>query len=200
MNRISIFLLTALASCGGKKETPASEAKADTVKTVIKPAPVVIQEQTEPDTLKGSLDAIALGKIGDGEIRISYHSPAVRGRVVWGGLVPYDKVWVTGAHMATSVEFSKDVIIGDKTLTAGKYAFFTIPGKAEWIIIINKNWQQHLIDNYDEKLDLVRVKVKPETEALNQERLRYEIEEKNGEGEIVVHWEMLEVRLPIKAK
>ena len=54
---------------------------------------VIIQKQSQPDTLKGSLKAKAIGKIGDTEIKISYHSPAVRGRIVWGGLVPYDKVW-----------------------------------------------------------------------------------------------------------
>src|SRR6187551_2803707 len=55
----------------------------------------VIQQQSEPDTLKGSLKAEAIGTIGDTEIKIEYHSPSVRGRIVWGGLVPFDRVWVT---------------------------------------------------------------------------------------------------------
>jgi Protein of unknown function (DUF2911) len=200
MNRFIPILLVALVACNSKKEATTSETKSDSTNTKPKPALVIIQKQSEPDTLKGSLEAKATGKVGEAEIKIHYHSPAVRGRIIWGGLVPYDKVWVTGAHSATSVEFSKDVIIGSTTVAAGKYALFTIPGKDEWTIIINKNWEQHLTDDYDEKLDVVRVKVKPEMEESNQERLRYEFEEKNGKGEIVVYWEKLEVSLEFKVK
>ncbi len=201
MNRFHILLLIGLAACSGKKENTGSETKADSLKVLEKPVPVVIQKQSEPDTLKGSLDAMAVGRIGGVDIKILYHSPAVRGRIIWGGLVAFDKVWVTGAHSATSIEFSKDVVIGETTVTAGKYALFTIPGKEEWTIIINKNWQQHLTDKYDEKLDVVRVKVKPEMEENSQERLRYEIEvEKDTAGEIVIYWEKLEVSLPVSVK
>ncbi len=198
MNRFSLAMAMLLAACSSNKENFPTESPTDSTKVKVVPAAVVIQKQSEPDTLKGSLNAMATGKIGEVEIKISYHSPAVRGRILWGGLVPYNKVWVTGAHMATSVEFSNDVLIGDKTVAAGKYAFFTIPGKVEWTILINKNWQQHLSDNYDEKLDVVRVKVKPETESTNQERLRYEIEEEGEGGEIAVYWEKIEITLPIK--
>lgn len=161
----------------------------------------VIEKQIEPDTLKGSLKAKASGDIGDVSITIDYHSPAVRGRVIWGGLVPYDNVWVTGAHKATSIEFSRDVKIGGVTIPAGKYALFSIPGKEEWTIIINKNWDQHLADNYDRKDDVARIKVKPEIERDNQERLRYMIESENAtEGEVVIYWEMLEISLPVSTK
>jgi hypothetical protein len=110
-----------------------------------------------------------------------------------------DKVWVTGAHSATSIEFNQDIIIENNIIAAGKYAFFTIPSREEWTIIINKNWRQHLTDRYDEKEDVLRVKVVPEVEVKSQERLRYVIE-KNSEkdGEIVLTWEKLEVSLPFK--
>lgn len=157
---------------------------------------ILIQEQTEPDTLKGSLKARAIAEVGNVNVTINYYSPAVRGRVIWGGLVPFDNVWVTGAHRATSIEFNHDLVIGGVTVLAGKYALFTIPGKAEWTIIINRNWQQHLADNYNQLEDLVRVKVKPETEQAHQERLRYVIESENSnDGEIVIYWEKLEVSL-----
>ena len=90
---------------------------------------------------------------------------------------------MTGAHMATSVEFNHDVLIENKTIPAGKYALFTIPGKEEWIIIVNTNWQQHLTDNYDAIDDVVRVTIKPEIEERNQERLRYVIESEGDKGE-----------------
>jgi hypothetical protein len=195
----SLFLL----SCSEKK-APSEQNERKNATTEVKKEVsdvVVIQQQSEPDTLKGSLKAEAMGKIGNTEIKVSYHSPSVRGRIVWGGLVPFDRVWVTGAHMATSLEFNHDIEIGGKTIQAGKYAFFTIPGKDEWIVIINTNWQQHLTDKYNEAEDVVRLKVKPEQEEKNQERLRYVIEEEsNGDGELVVYWEKVEVSVPFKIK
>ncbi len=113
--------------------------------------------------------------------------------------MPFDNVWVTGAHSATSIEFNHEVVVGGLNIPAGKYGLFTIPGKDEWIIIINRNWDQHLADEYDPKDDLVRVKVKPEVENLRQERLRYVIEsESNRKDEIVIYWEVLEVSLPVE--
>ncbi|MFX7732024.1 DUF2911 domain-containing protein, partial [Acinetobacter baumannii] len=72
-----------------------------------------------------------------------------------------DEVWVTGAHEATTFEIGKSFIVGGKEIPAGKYAIFTIPGKNEWTVIINKQWKQHLATEYDEKEDVVRIKVKP---------------------------------------
>jgi hypothetical protein len=194
----TLFSILLLAGCNQKKEStteamqPAAENK--------KPDAVTIQPQVERDTLKGSLNAMATGKIGNMFVTINYHSPAVRGRVIWGGLVPMDQVWVTGAHTATSVEFTGPVQIGGVDLPAGKYGLFTIPSEKEWTIIINKNWDQHLADNYDLNEDVVRVKAKPETEEAHQERLRYAIEpEGDDTGEIAIYWEKLEVSLPIKA-
>ncbi len=205
MNKPNIILSLAIAllfaACGNKQ----TDNKTEDVQTSKSPDKtksdvIVISAQSEPDTLKGSLPAQADGKVGGTEIKISYHSPAVRGRIVWGGLVPYDKVWVTGAHMATSIEFNQTLLIGGKEIPAGTYALFTIPGKDEWTVIINHNWKQHLTDKYDPKDDLVRVKVRPEVEENNQERLRYVVEaDDNSEGEIVVYWEKLEISLPVKS-
>jgi hypothetical protein len=139
--------------------------------------------------------------MGDASIKILYYSPAVRGRIIWGGLVPRDRVWVTGAHSATSIEFSRDLVIDGKTVAAGKYAFFTIPTKKDWTIVINKNWRQHLTDQYDEKQDVIRITVAPEMEDRNQERLRYVIEkESDSEGEVVMYWEKIEISLPFRVK
>lgn len=161
----------------------------------------IIPEQSTPDEKKGSIKAKALGTLGGADIKVSYYSPAVRGRIIWGGLVPYNQVWVTGAHSATSIEFTKDFEIDGKIISAGKYALFTIPGKDEWTVILNKNWRQHLADQYDEKQDVIRVTVKPEVEEKLQERLRYVIgQNSDNEGEVVVYWEKLEISLPFKVK
>ena len=185
-----------LAACSKPKSSPAAGEAA--------PAPIVddaviIAEQSDADTLKGSLRAKALGSVGKAQITVRYHSPAVRGRIVWGGLVPYDKVWVTGAHMATSLESDVDLSIAGQILPAGKYAFFTIPGPENWTLLINSNWQQHLTDDYDAKLDLVRQEVKPVAREVHQERLQYSlVQDDERNGRLIVRWEKLEVSLLIR--
>ena len=190
-------------SCAEKKaaEEKTVEQTPPPIETKVEDDGVVIEKQAKEDTLKGSLKAYVKGKVGDAEIKITYHSPAVRGRIVWGGLIPFDKVWVTGAHMATTLEISKDFEVDGKNIPAGKYAIFTIPGKQTWTFIINKNWQQHLADEYDAKDDVVRVIIEPEIEEPHQDRLRYSIEEESdSESEIVMYWEKMELSLPIKIK
>lgn len=199
---ISIFSATFWLLVSGCTQPPTMK-KISTPPVEIKEAKAdqIISQQSEPDTLKGSLKSEARGNIGLANVKISYYSPAVRGRVVWGGLVPYDQVWVTGAHSATSLETDQKLVIGDKVISAGKYALFTIPGKENWTIIINKNSQQHLADNYSEKDDLVRVLVKPEVQQVNQERLRYEIfSNAKNTGQIVISWEKLKLTLLVKSE
>lgn len=151
------------------------------------------------DTSKRSIKSAAVGKIGAANITINYHSPGVRGRTIWGGLVPYNDVWVTGAHNATSFEIDKDIIVAGTPIPKGKYALFTIPGKSEWTIIINKNWDQHLTDDYLQKEDVVRIKVKPEQLDEKVERLQYFIEDKkDGKGSITVAWEKVRVAFDMK--
>ena len=149
------------------------------------------------DTTKKSIKSVAVGTIGGDTVTIKYHSPGVRKRIIWGGLVSFDEVWVTGAHDATSLEINKFFIVDGVTVPAGKYAFFTIPGQDEWTLIINKNWKQHLASAYDEKEDVVRIKVKP-VKVPHTERLQYFIEDSgNGNGKIAVAWEQVRVEMPI---
>jgi hypothetical protein len=150
------------------------------------------------DTSKKSIKSMAFAVINGDSIKINYHSPGVRKRVIWGGLVPYDEVWVTGAHDATTIEFSKPLIVGGKEISAGKYAFFTIPGKNEWTVIINKQWKQHLATEYDEKEDVVRFKVRPQ-ENNYTERLQYFIEPiQDNNAKITVAWEQLKIEFELK--
>ena len=152
------------------------------------------------DTTKKSIKSIAYAIVNGDSIKINYHSPGVRKRVIWGGLVPYDEVWVTGAHDATTLEMIKPFVVNGKEIPAGKYAFFTIPGKKEWTIIINKNWEQHLASEYDETDDIIRVKVKPKKNE-HTERLQYFIESTTGKnGKIAVAWEKLRVEIPFIIK
>ena len=152
------------------------------------------------DTTKKSIKSMAALVVNGDSIKVSYHSPGVRKRIVWGGLVPFDEVWVTGAHDATYIIMPKSFEVGGITIPAGKYAFFSIPGQKNWTLIINKNWNQHLASEYDEKEDIVRVKVKPK-KIDHTERLQYFVEmSNNNEGKITVAWEKIKVDLPFMLK
>jgi hypothetical protein len=163
----------------------------------------------QPDTIKKSIPRELKTQIGDADIHIKYHSPAVRKRIIWGGLVPFEQVWVTGAHSATSIEVSKAFEIGGKTVQAGKYALFTIPDKDRWTVILNKNWQQHLTDNYNESEDILRFAVQVQSVA-HTERLTYSLEKSsegahtvhrtpsNGQGELSIAWEKVKISFPIR--
>lgn len=150
------------------------------------------------DTSKKSIKSMAFAVINGDSVKINYHSPGVRKRIIWGGLVPYDEVWVTGAHDATTLEVPKPFVVNGKEIPAGKYAFFTIPGKKEWTIIINSHWQQHLATEYEEKDDIMRLKVKPKKNA-HTERLQYFIEtEKNKDINISVAWEQVKIEFELE--
>ncbi len=193
-----ILFTPVIIACKQKKEQPDSLNNATVVGaeegSVINPTDAAVI-----DTFKKSLKAYASGKIGPASLHISYYSPAVRGRIIWGGLVPYGQVWVTGAHNATSLETNTDLLIGGNKLSAGKYALFTIPGEKEWIFIVNKNWQQHLADNYRESEDILRMKVKPDSLTTKQERLMYQFTSTGeNEGNIEMHWENIRLVVPVK--
>jgi hypothetical protein len=97
--------------------------------------------------------------VGLTDITIVYSRPSVKGRVIFGDLVPYDKLWRTGANMATAITFSEDVKIEGQDLPAGTYSLFSIPGKTEWTFIFNSVADQPGAANYDESKDVLRVKV-----------------------------------------
>ena len=141
----------------------------------------------------------AMSNIGNVHVHIEYHAPSVRGRQVFGGLVAYDEVWVTGAHSATSIDFSGDVKLNGQTVEKGKYALFTIPGEDQWTIIINRNFEQHLADDYDQNLDVVRLNVAAQKLTEVQEQLKYEVKElSNGKGIITISWADVSVEFNIE--
>ena len=100
-------------------------------------------------------------RVGLTDIEIVYSRPGVKGRSIFGGLVPYGAVWRTGANNATKLTFSTAVKLNGVEIPAGTYALFTIPGEKEWTIIINKGAAQWGAFQYDEKADVVRFKATP---------------------------------------
>jgi hypothetical protein len=136
----------------------------------------------------------ASGKIGKANVVINYGSPSVKGRTIWGDLVPFGKVWRTGANEATTFTTDQPLEVEGKTLPAGKYAFFAIPNENEWVIIFNKEAKQWGAFKYKEKDDALRVNVKPKKSSGMNERLVYKI---NPNG-ISLLWENLEVPVSMK--
>ena len=150
------------------------------------------------DTLKGSPHRTAMNTIGNTHVHIEYSSPGVKGRVIWGGLVAMDKVWVAGAHDATSIRFYKDVLIDNKKIAAGTYAFFTIPGRDSWTLILNTRFNPHLADEYQQAEDVLRVQVKPEAHVFTP-RLTYTVDKTADDaGVIRLAWDSIRVSLPFK--
>ncbi len=141
----------------------------------------------------------ATGTVMGSTITINYSSPGVKGRKIWGGLVPYDKVWRTGANEATIFETSKDIKIDGKKLAAGKYSLYTIPGEKEWVIIFNSKTGQWGINRdgsttEDPANDVLRVTVKPEKSSVFNERMKFVI----GKNEFSLEWENLRVPVSLK--
>ncbi|MCK6616319.1 MAG: DUF2911 domain-containing protein [Cyclobacteriaceae bacterium] len=184
----SVVVFASLNACQSKKESTENHEHHTT-------APAT----TEADTLKKSVYKETHARVGNAHITIKYTAPVVKGRVIWGGLVPYNEVWVTGAHRATSFEIDKDFVIGNQTIPAGKYAIFTIPGEETWTFILNKNWDQHLADDYNPSEDIVRINVTPEKREETQERLLYAIETISAaEGTLQISWEKIRITIPLK--
>ena len=100
-------------------------------------------------------------RVGLTDIEVVYSRPGIKGRTIFGGIVPYDQVWRTGANQATKITFSTPVKLDGNDIPAGTYALFTIPGEDEWTIILNKDASQFGAFQYNEKDDLVRFKVVP---------------------------------------
>ena len=142
---------------------------------------------------KASPAATAAGKVGDADITINYSSPSVKGRTIWGELVPYGKVWRAGANEATTFETSKDITVEGKTLPAGKYSLFAVPGENEWQILFNSQTGQWGTQ-HDAAKDVLTVSVKPRASSSMNERLLYDV---NGSG-FVLKWDKIEVPVSIK--
>lgn len=138
--------------------------------------------------------AVATGKINGANISINYSSPSVKGRVIWGELVPFNKIWRAGANAATTFESDKDLIIEGSKLPAGKYSFFVIPNEKECVLIFNKVAKMSGTNNYDEKEDQLRVTVKQQLADSSSESLVYTIKENS----IVLSWEKWNIPFSVK--
>ncbi|HEX3108621.1 MAG TPA: DUF2911 domain-containing protein [Thermoanaerobaculia bacterium] len=144
-----------------------------------------------------SQHAVVTQTVGLTDITITYSRPGVKGREIFGGLVPYGKVWRTGANQATQFAVTTDVEIEGKKLPAGTYSLHTIPGPNEWTIIFNKDAGQWGSFSYDEAKDALRVQIKPEKAAHSAEWLEFHFPKiSTDSATLMLRW--ADVAIPIK--
>jgi hypothetical protein len=157
----------------------------------------------EDKSKRPSPPATAKGTIKGSTITIDYGSPSVKGRKIWGGLVPYDKVWRAGANEATIFTTSKDVEVEGKKLAAGKYSLFMTPGEKEWTVYFNSvtgQWGDNKNGdaNMDASKTVLQVTVKPKDLKDVQETLLYSIVDKDFEKGFALSWDKLRVFVSVK--
>ena len=127
----------------------------------------------------------AEGTVAGSKITINYSSPAVKGRTIWGDLVPLGVIWRAGANDATTFTTTKDINVEGQKLAAGTYSFFVIPGESQATFVFNKVAKQWGTYTYDEKQDVLRVNVASQQTSTLEERLVYEVKSDSFE----IRWE-----------
>lgn len=161
-------------------------------------AAVATAQKRDSKEARPSPNAAVSQTIGTTDVSVTYGRPGVKGRTIWGNLVPYDQVWRTGANECSTISFSKDVMIEGKRLAAGTYGLFTIPGKDEWTWVFSKNASQWGAFSYKPEEDALRVTVKPHMAEHAHEWLTLSFEHlEPGEATLALHWEKLAVPLKI---
>ena len=142
--------------------------------------------------------AVVTMKYNDDYVKITYSQPHKRGREIFGGLVPYGKVWRTGANEATEITLTSDMLVKNDTLPAGTYSIFSIPNQDVWTIIFNKNLGQWGAYNYLESADVLRVEVPAsKIEDVTWEPFTMAFEQKNDKADLTLTWDQTQVAVPL---
>ncbi|MDX1583348.1 MAG: DUF2911 domain-containing protein [Thermoanaerobaculia bacterium] len=151
--------------------------------------PVIAQVETPRISQKASVSQT----IGTTDIEIHYHRPGVKGRQIWGGLVPYGTPWRTGANEATTISFTDPVTIEGEELPAGTYSLFTVPGQESWTVVINEDPEQWGAYGYDPEKDALRFEVEP-VPSDHTEWMRFTIDPTSPTSAVVnLEWEELSI-------
>ena len=143
---------------------------------------------------KGRIEQV----VGNTNVEIEYERPSVRNRVVFGGIVPWNKVWRTGAGYCTKISFDKPVIIGGQTVNPGKYTIFTIPNPDRWIVILNSNTTLYGSFNYNPEKDITRFIVRPTKSQRFYETLTFDIDLIPNNARIFISWEETQISFDVQ--
>lgn len=159
-------------------------------------APSVAQDLPQP-----SPSATNMQRIGLTDFKIEYSRPGVKGRTIFGDLVPYDEVWRTGANKANQFTASTDFNFGSTEVPAGTYSLFSIPGEKECVLILNSETELWGTGDYDETKDVARVTVEVETEDESGERMEFWFSDitENG-GDLNLMWDTYHVKVPLSVE
>ncbi|MEM1179100.1 MAG: DUF2911 domain-containing protein [Acidobacteriota bacterium] len=157
---------------------------------VAPPAGADRADDSERKSKNGKTEAVIDGIT----VTLEFGRPQVRDRKIWGELVPFDKVWRTGADEATTITFSAPVLIQGEALDAGIYSLFTIPGEGKWTVIFNRQADQWGAYKYDSSQDALRILVIPRG-ADHVEAMNFEIEG----SEVSLRWAELALPFAVTA-
>ena len=178
MKRTPLSVVPALALCAGLVLAPVA-AHAELVLPRPSPKATVMQQ------------------VGITDLTVSYSRPGVKGRAIWGALVPYGQPWRTGANEATTFTTTDEITVGGQKIAAGTYSFFTIPTADEWTVIFSKQQGQWGAYEYDQKQDAARLTVKPTT-ADPVEWMQFTFEDMTpNSANLTLRWEKTKVVVPI---
>ncbi|MEZ4826536.1 MAG: DUF2911 domain-containing protein [Bacteroidia bacterium] len=184
-NILTILSLTGFlfffSSCGETKTATEEETVSENTDAT---------EPAEDKSNRPSPPAVATSTIGGATVTIDYSSPAVKGRTIWGDLVPYGEVWRTGANEATTFTADKNVTINGQALPAGRYGLFTIPTEGDWTVVFNSVADQWGAYEYDESKDVLRVSAKTHPLDESAERLKFDIA---ADGTVTLSWDKMAV-------
>jgi hypothetical protein len=137
--------------------------------------------------------------IGLAEVEVSYSRPSMKGRTIFGDLVPYDEMWRTGANKCTTLETGEDIIVNGKNLAAGTYSIFTIPGKEMWTIVFNNNTELWGTGGYNAEEDALRVEVKPSMMSDKVETFTIDFSDvTTSSAHLNIYWESTKVSVKIE--
>jgi len=138
--------------------------------------------------------------VGLSIVSLEYSRPGVKGRTIFGDLVPYGEVWRTGANQSTQITFSDDVTFGGKEVAAGAYALYTIPGKDEWTVMLYNDLSLGgNVSNYDESREYMRFSVEPQAAPMAFETMTFMLNDiKNNSANLYLLWDQTMVVMPIE--
>lgn len=142
--------------------------------------------------------AVVSMRYKDAYVKITYGQPYKRGREIFGNLVPYGKVWRTGANEATEITVTKDIRLNGTLLKAGTYSLFTIPDKEKWTIIINSDIGLWGAYNYNEKMDVMRFQVPVAAADKLYEPFTITFEQRNDSADLLFIWDTVKISIPVK--
>lgn len=162
--------------------------------------PALTAQEAAAKKIRESPAATVSQDLGLTKVEITYHRPAVKGRKIWGGLVPYGQVWRAGANEATTLSFSGPVKVAGHEVPAGTYGFFAIPGKDRWTLILSRNAAQWGAFKYQASEDQLRFEATPRR-GDDEEWLEYSLDLKSHDTLLVtLAWAKLEVSFPVTAE